>query len=1062
MKRGLLVALLFAAFGVAWWLARTPQAEPETPDRAATADEAATNARSAAPDVGVREVSHAPEREPQAATDRVEAGATWLTTIRDPRGEPVPGATVTLTPLPTLDPASHWSLLDWKQLDASTSRASSGSDGAVGLTLAADADPSTPWALHVTAPGFAIESRALANLGKWAEHRVVTLKPGDARLRVVAATEEPPGPVRVELFGNVAYRTRSSDSGLEIAARRVLHRTFEFADPLWLPICSSEDEVALVVDGDALVAASREGKLVGDVTLTVHAAFYVRGAVELGAGETFEERATVLISTDDPYATERIAELPVRTDGTFGPAACAWTGVTRYAFNLLSSRCLPQRLALDVPKPGETLVVSFPHEPATPVRMRVVDESDRPLAGVAVGLSWPSDAPPRSVYPAAALTDDAGVASLPAPGSGPIDARAKKRGWAPVYSGPYLFETGTERELELRMKRGGRIHGRVTRAGRQVPSFEVVYWPPTDVDQTALLGVDGNRDGRFEIADVELRPLLLYASAKDQPRSEIVSVEFKNGEAGPIELELPDAGRGRGRVVDSDSREPIAGASVQVWNAWNLQIMTPIGEPATSVSDGTFEVAGLRPGRNVLWVQAPGYHWAQPSIVAEPGVVADTGMIAVDREAGLAVALESADPTDFGRYQLSTSGAVVMPYAPFDPSGRASIPSIARGRCRILIAYPDGSVVNFLHSVRGPVPSELRHTVASGAEVETRVRMEPDCASDGPLELAIEYHDGRRWIARWATLSEEGSARFRGVPSGTWSVVLHSGGVALTRQRIAIGNDEVQSIDLDVDCSQKVLRIVDDDGTPRANCEIWARCANSDLAGYAWFAVTDSSGRASLAWPDCRELVLGAVGFRSRLGVQVTIDDAEEQLVRLPAPAELRLRLHDQDVALEGISVWVEEPSLELPLPVQLTDRSGVVVWNDVAPAAYALSIEGQGLWRTQATRSAKPTPAEVQSIDVRRVGALELDVRGALGEPIEGARIVLTSLEFAATTEDWLADGKLGACQPTSDASGRARFTALPHGEYRWTATLDDGRRANGLAMVKPASTETALVLVP
>jgi outer membrane receptor protein involved in Fe transport len=103
----------------------------------------------------------------------------------------------------------------------------------------------------------------------------------------------------------------------------------------------------------------------------------------------------------------------------------------------------------------------------------------------------------------------------------------------------------------------------------------------------------------------------------------------------------PQAGSGviRGTVLDAATGQPVASASVGVWNAADSVLVTG----AVAGPDGVFRIEGLRPGSYYLKVGGLGYAAASPTVSLTPQAQqADLGQI---RLAASAVALEGLEVT---------------------------------------------------------------------------------------------------------------------------------------------------------------------------------------------------------------------------------------------------------------------------------------------------------------------------------------------------------------------------------------------------------------------------------
>ncbi|MBI5434549.1 MAG: hypothetical protein HZA52_17090 [Planctomycetes bacterium] len=960
----------------------------------------------------------------------------------DTSGRPIDGAEVTYTAIPDLLPAGRWIDVDWEALDAATARERTGDDGRASVRIDRAPSDERAFALHVTKPGFRADSRALTFLSANSGELLVTLRSERASLSVIDASGAPIGEFAVELCGDVAVRARSAHAPDDVAARRVLHRKF-LGRGTTDAIPATDDEVALRITTPSGLAALRVGRLDGEIVVHVFPSFELSGRVVSTSGDAVAPGTQVWVGPADAFSRDWVAELAVRADASFGPVLCPILPSRQYAFHLLSAEVLPVYVVRETPEPLERVFVEFQAVEGLPVDVHVRNAEGAAVAGAAVGLAWPGSASLRDVFGLAKLTDVDGHAHLLAPIEAEITARSKRSGHAPAESPPQYLGPDSERRIGLTLVPGGRIEGRVTFQGRPVESFQVVHWPERDPSATQMRDFEGREDGRFVVEDVPLEPLLLYAADSEHPRSEIVSLAFRDGCAGPVELELAAAVRATGSVIDADTRRPLHGARVQCWNAWDYKILSPQGEPAVADAEGRFEVAGLRRGLNMLWVEANGYHWAQPSVDVGEEHEIDLGVVPLEKGAPLTVQLVADHAIEFSRFLLEASISVEFPQTPFPSDGVLTLDDCARGRVLLGIGYPDGSLAYSLHEFVRAAPQRVVHAVPTDRAIELSVEVPQGCDLVGPIFVGLGYEDGERWITRWKDTGDVGRVRFEGVPIGAVIARLYANGAEWGAIPIRLDGSDEQRIEVLAVCRRKSLRFVDHDGKPRAGCTVVYSCAGTSVR-FRIEGFTDASGVLELAWPECPELLVSLVGAHSRLGMTIAIDEQSTQTVRLAPPAELRVCLRDREVELSGITIWIDEPTSEQTLNPASTSKAGCVVWTDIAPTTYRVIVEGQGVWRTTALLDARDASAPPHVLDVRRTVDARVRALGPLGEPVEGAHVALASQEFACTTDTWIAEGRLGALVPFTDANGRARFDGLPNGDYQCVVVAPDGRTAS------------------
>lgn len=102
--------------------------------------------------------------------------------------------------------------------------------------------------------------------------------------------------------------------------------------------------------------------------------------------------------------------------------------------------------------------------------------------------------------------------------------------------------------------------------------------------------------------------------------------------------------------------------------------------------------------------------------------------------------------------------------------------------------------------------------------------------------------------------------------------------------------------------------------------------------------------------------------------------------------------------------------------------------------------------------------------MQVRRVGALHLQLASSTQQSVGGIGVELVSVESGATLSDWLSRGLVtvdGGVAAT-DAGGLVRIQGLPRGEYLVRLTSTSGTWAAGRVDVKPGAPTNAQLGVP
>ena len=253
------------------------------------------------------------------------------------------------------------------------------------------------------------------------------------------------------------------------------------------------------------------------------------------------------------------------------------------------------------PAPVQSAPVRAPEEPSAgePVRGVVLDPEGEPAGSATVSCKDRE---------ASATTDEEGRFELPPEADG-CTAVATRLGMQP--SEPTRLSAG--RENAVRLTSGGSIEGSVVdEQGRPVERYLLAVESfVSSVDPKARFG---NRSrsitdpgGAFRWEKLPPGRYVLAASAEGRPPTRSDGIEVEAGRATHhVRIVLAQGASLSGRVIDAETRAPIADASVQ------LDAMTSSGanaiRPASTDAAGSFAIEGV-PARGPfsVRVQHPGY-----------------------------------------------------------------------------------------------------------------------------------------------------------------------------------------------------------------------------------------------------------------------------------------------------------------------------------------------------------------------------------------------------------------------------------------------------------------------
>ena len=250
---------------------------------------------------------------------------------------------------------------------------------------------------------------------------------------------------------------------------------------------------------------------------------------------------------------------------------------------------------------------------------RVVSENGAPVSDVSIVCEGirPKDAP---------LTDrlDERLARAGADGrfSVAVDPdrtyklSALATGYAARYMPVEVGPAGSTAEVVVKLEPNAVIAGRVVdETGAPVPAFSVVVAKRVGVGQSVMATASVfNGDGRFEVDGLNAGDFVVsaaaYGFAVGEPVDTKAVVRKERTDSVPsVVITLPRGGTLVGRIIDAESKEPLANARVVAERSLGGGASAqPIVSSALTDQEGKFELAGLQPGKASVVASAYKHH----------------------------------------------------------------------------------------------------------------------------------------------------------------------------------------------------------------------------------------------------------------------------------------------------------------------------------------------------------------------------------------------------------------------------------------------------------------------
>jgi len=1032
--------------------------------------------------------------------------------VVDAADQPLAGALVRWTPL-RAEFERNWPLaVPWQAIEASSRTTVSGETGQFELTLEA-ADPlhaldSVIWAsVAGYQPGYVLMSRARsaggalvtdlvpdaaeespsadaaqADAGRGALQGKVSgrgVPPGDSdawtvrcarlegqRVRVLDSNEAPAAAASVRLLGQARYLAVGA-LGAELA-RAVRVYSFEGAvDERGMALLPAfEHEVlyqARLGDQLSLPGRSKPGEVL-ELTLAGGLEFEARVLLEAGA----ELRPTDVVFVAHQQASGdwmSVGGFEIRSDGTCGPHVLPDLPGLQWEFQIQAERLLPDVVLLPRWRAGERARVELKGVKAEmqPVRVLELGE-ENPVSDAVVRARWFVDDTNQVMrYGSNMLTDAQGRAQVPAPGARPLWLSVARSGFSDAGSGPHI--AGPD-PIDVHLTRESTLRGRVQHSGVPVQDFRVTYWIS---DRMKCSYEDfQSSDGSFVMERMPRAVITLYAVGRGYAQCQPVQVDLRGREEGEVVLELPSSVRGRGLVLDANTRRPLGGVQVLVYTCEQFQMLTRSGVETLSGPDGRFELDGFAPSHSSIYCLKDGYAPQYAFAIGKPGEEIDFGILPLTSDDPYCMQLVPGAWPGLTVRSWAASGAATADGIVPDAAGWSCVRGVKPGLLMLTLAYSDRSTVEFDQAILPGKPLQWEHTIGgpAAATIELPGVGAPGCEVEPPFGLVVNYASPEgRPVRRVFMLGAEPRGRLEGLPPGPAVIAVYDAKRMLARRRVEFLAGAEQAIAIEIGCEQRCLQLITQTGEPYAGKYVfWSQ--PGEYHNSKQRLRTSADGEFCIPGEITGSIELTATESGFVVSQPVLLNAAREprQIVQLAPVGELAVRLLDGDAPVPGILCMLQNEGAFFLQNAASTNQSGSVRWEQIALQPQRLTITGQGLWEQSVVLMPRPAPAPLIDVAVHRVGSLELRAISANGLPLAGATFELSHAAFAGSAADWLASGRITSSTGslTSAPDGKLLLEGLPRGEYALRATLPGGASGSGACQVRAGEASACAILLP
>ena len=815
------------------------------------------------------------------------------------------------------------------------------------------------------------------------------------------------------------------------------------------------EQVLWAEKGD-LISVPWQGIQPSEVVLRLGESFTLGGSVTLPIGRgdlAHGSEPRILVSGLNGNLWRQLACLRNVREGSWGPLRVPLDTIARYTVRLEGAHIIPIEESFDSPRGYTHRRIDFAAQSGGELILTVEDESKNPIpTAQAEARGNPSETWSQCVTGRAGVD---GVIRLGALSPGLVRYVVSAPGYAIEDS--WEIEVVDTTRANVTLRKGGSIAGRCVHGGQPVTDFEVIYWHAGNISIFHNKTFLGRADGRFEIDGLSSGDWFLHAASPVHPSGPPRTITVQADRAAEVELELPNAIRGGGRILAANTGDPVAGAHVQPFSSGGLHRSLPWGPGVLTAEDGSFDLDAFTSGLNYITVEAEGFALAEAESNATDEDFLDWGEIRLVRPQSLQVslvgleALNGVGPEDF---RSGTEEGYILPEKRFDSEGVVRYDDVPPGDMRFIVSHPDGSWARLQLRLDPGKDWNLDLKVAGDRRLEVHATDSIGQPLPYVPNVMVGAHEETGILVVRMTEAVDGSATFEGIRAARVQVfILDRDFNFVASQDVAFGSDSSKSIEMRVGEQPLRVHVLDTDRAPIPGASVTIRSVEgAEIHGVG---KTNADGWADLvglpSGPLLMDVQHGVVG--RRFGVPIDASAKELEFV-LEATASLELDLLDGDEPLAGVLTRIQTTAGVTLGDARQTDDQGRVRYESLGEGNYLLACHREDCWPSTIDRKLAPGEQARVQVQMRRLADLEFTLFSADGLPVSGVEVELTSQEFDVPVATWIEEERVRAPDGlTTDGRGTVRVEGLPRGSYSWSLSAG-GQDLSGTFELAPAKT--------
>jgi len=775
-----------------------------------------------------------------------------------------------------------------------------------------------------------------------------------------------------------------------------------------------------------------DGVARGTVEIELGSPILVGGTITTSSDLEADHNIVLTFETVTGEYVNAIEQVSVEL-GAWGPIELPYVPGEEYRVWLDGNGVIPV-LTVFHPEPGDELTLDMVADYGSVQWYFIQNEREEPLPEAEITVRWHVDR--REVNQVFKTRED-GYSKVTGIPDGVLNGEIRCPGFVPLKLIPTMYPNDQNLSLVYEMKAGRTLRGTCTADGLPVSEFEVHVWPkdlPSEPVRYRFVGTDGS----FEIEGAPNMSTAICATAAGIGASDPLAVPDPPAATDELNLELVTGIRARVQVVDGESGAPVSNATAHVLIGGESTPATPFGVPIQGDRNGEIRVAGLTNGQGRLRIGAPGYAYSEIIVSTIPSTEVEVGIVPLTRKGTLEVRLIQSG-TNYSDRKLTLGGQDTSAMYPFDSSGRIRIEGLNPGTYRA-VAWLGNTTSIQRHLTLWPgQPWEFILDASGEGSVQVEVSGdEYDPASElNVIASSAKYGAKTFWKANF---DSSGVATISNLPGGEFYVELKGAysdtEVVLGRQQVFLGPGATKSIKFVIGENDRVIRVVDEEGTPIPGARVTAKLSPG-ATPWVYKKLTDAEGECVIRGLSQESFIIHLEHpvHGHRLGIEVNQPYSDEPVVlELNGDVSATFRVATPDGPVAGMNGFLTTRNGLYEITGANTDSDGLLTFHNLTAGQYAFKAVHPKYWLISQGVDVAPNQPAIPIIALRRC-EVELVTKTA-GLPRGGVEVQIHWLDRDQSLTDLIMfwHFKMESKDVVTSENGLLSLDGLAEGKYSWT----------------------------